>query len=395
MLEITFWILFFIVGYTYVGYALVIWMLVQIKRIIVGKHTPQTISNQNLPDVCLFVTAYNEEDVVEQKVENSFSLKYPKKKIQYLWMTDGSTDRTTKLLNKYPEIQVEHIPERQGKIHAMNRGMQFVKAPIVIFSDSNTLLCEQSILEIVRQFENPRTGCVAGEKRIFENQEDVAATSGESFYWKLESFIKRMDAELNSAVGAAGELFAIRTNLYQQVESDTLLDDFIISLRIAGKGYRIAYSPNAYATETGSVSVKEELKRKTRIAAGGIQSIFRLPNLLNPLHSGWLSFQYFSHKFLRWTLAPFALLFIFLINLIILLEQHAFESANFYAVFFCFQLFMYFIACIGWLFENRKIRFKLFFIPYYFVAMNYASIKGIIRYIKGQQSVVWEKSKRA
>ena len=395
MLETLFWILFFIVAYTFAGYTVLIWLLVQIKRMIFGKRGKIRLDETKLPQVCLFVTAYNEADFVAQKVENSFRLNYPKDKIQYLWLTDGSTDGTPDLLKKYPQLQVEHQLGRKGKIHAMNRGMQFVKAPIVVFSDSNTILGNNAVREIVSQFQDEKVGCVAGEKRILKNEEDTAAASGEGMYWKIESFTKRMDAELSSAVGAAGELFAVRTDLFEEVEADSILDDFTISLKIAGKGYRIAYAPEAFAAEKASASVKEELKRKTRIAAGGIQTLFRLPELFNPVQYGWLSFQYFSHKVLRWTLAPFALFLIFIINFLILLDLQLWETSNFYTLFFYLQLLMYLIALVGWLFENRQIRLKLFFVPYYFTAMNYASIKGIIRYIRGQQSVVWEKSKRA
>lgn len=395
MLETLFWILFFIVAYTFVGYTLLLRFLVSLKRIFKGKSKPIDLDENNLPKVCLFVTAYNESDFVAQKVQNSFSLNYPKEKIQYLWLTDGSTDGTPDLLKKYPQLQVEHEPGRKGKIHAMNRGMKFVKAPIVIFSDSNTILGENSIREIVRQFQNEKVGCVAGEKRILEHEEDTAAASGEGLYWKLESLTKKLDAELSSAVGAAGELFAVRTELFEPVDADAILDDFMISLKIAGKGYRIAYTPEAYAAESASANVKEELKRKTRIAAGGVQTLFRMPQMFNPAQYGWLSFQYFSHKVLRWTIAPFALFLIFFINLLILQKHYSWTSGSFYSVFFYFQTFMYFIALIGWLFENQQLRLKLFFAPYYFTAMNYASIKGIIRYFRGQQSVVWEKSKRA
>ena len=149
----------------------------------------------------------------------------------------------------------------------MNRGIKFVKTPIVIFSDANTLLGKDSIMRIAQMFADPKVGCVSGEKRIFNANEEAASAAGEGIYWKYESTLKRWDAELYSAVGAAGELFAIRTELFNEVEPDTLLDDFIISLRVAMKGYKIDYDPEAYAIETASANVKEELKRKIRIAA--------------------------------------------------------------------------------------------------------------------------------
>ncbi len=389
-----FWILFFILLYTYAGYAVILYFLLKLKKIIF----PQKINQSDYsyePNVCLFVTAFNEKDYIQQKIENSFSLDYPKEKIQYLWITDGSDDGTPELLKKYKDLEVHHLPERKGKMHAMNRGIKFVKAPVIIFSDTNTTLGKNSIREIVAKFSKPETGCVAGEKRIVEKLADDAAGAGEGLYWKIESWIKKMDADLNSAVGAVGELFAIRTELFEEVEIDTLLDDFVISLRIAQKGYKIAYTPNAYAEETASLNVKEELKRKIRIAAGGIQTLFRLKSLLNPFQYGILTWQYISHKVLRWTLAPLALFMFLPVNLFIVMEKQSWGNFDFYSTVLYFQLFCYLLAAFGWFFENRKLRLKVLFIPYYFVSINYASIRGIFRYLKGKQSVNWEKSKRA
>ncbi|HET6557285.1 MAG TPA: glycosyltransferase, partial [Prolixibacteraceae bacterium] len=210
-MEITFWILFGIVVYTFAGYAVLLAILLFVRKILGIRGTKASENQGPLPQVCLFVTAYNESDYVEGKVNNMLSLNYPSDKIQYLWVTDGSDDGTPEKLRQYPQMEVYHLPERNGKIHAMNRGMKFVKAPIVIFSDSNTILCLDAISIIVKTFNNPRVGCIAGEKRIVTNKLDSAAGSGENLYWKFESWVKRMDSELNSTVGAAGELFAIRT----------------------------------------------------------------------------------------------------------------------------------------------------------------------------------------
>lgn len=391
ILEIVFWILLLIVFYTYAGYAFFLYVILLLKKPFAPNSEKKIVEPNELPDVCLFVTAYNEAAYVDVKVRNMLSLNYPPDRIQYLWITDGSDDGTPDKIRQYPEMEVHHQPERKGKIHAMNRGMKFVKAPIVIFSDSNTTLCYDVISVIVEAFQNPEVGCIAGEKRIAIKLADDAAGSGENLYWKFESWIKRMDSELNSAVGAAGELFAIRTSLFTEVENDTILDDFVISLRIAEKGYRIAYTPDAYAVETASVSVSEELKRKVRIAAGGLQTLFRMKELLNPFRFGWLSVQYISHKVLRWTIAPIALFSLLLVNLFIVLK----EPKAFYLYFFYLQLLMYFMALMGWVLEHRKIRFKLLFVPYYFTAMNYAALRGWVRFLKRKQSVNWEKSKRA
>ena len=391
-IKIIYWILIFIVFYSYLGYGILLYFIIKVKRIFKNPSV-ESVTNTELPEVTLFIAAYNEKDFVEIKLENSYNLDYPKDKLKILWVTDGSDDGTPDLLRKYEDIIVLHEPARNGKISAMNRGFKYVTSPIVVFSDANTLLGKQSILEIVKLFSKPRVGCVSGEKRIFRKEKDSAAGAGEGIYWKYESKLKQWDAELYSVVGAAGELFAVRTELFQPVEPDTLLDDFIISLRIAMKGFTIQYSPEAYAMETSSSNVKEEMKRKVRIAAGGIQSIIRLYPLLNFFKYGVLSFQYISHRVLRWTLAPFSLPLIFILNMILAINI-GLNTLSLFVLIFWGQIVFYISALMGWYLENKQLRVKVLFIPYYFFIMNLSIYLGLKRYVTRQQSVNWERAKR-
>lgn len=393
LLKITCWILLFIIVYTYVGYGILLYAIIKIRRFLkIGKNTPIDESFQ--PEVTLFIAAYNEKDYVAAKMKNTLSLDYPKDKLHIVWVTDGSNDGTPDLLKGYPNTTVHHLDARNGKIGAMNRGMQFVKTPIVIFSDANTNLGKESIKRIVKLFSNPKVGCVSGEKRIVDKESDVASGAGEGLYWKYESTLKKWDAELYSVVGAAGELFAIRTSLYRHVEKDTILDDFMISLRVAQDGYTIQYDPEAYAIETASANVKEELKRKIRISAGGIQSIVRLKSLLNVFKYGTLSFQYISHRVLRWSLTPLCLVLLIPVLTILAIDE-GFFSFSLYTLFFWLQNLFYAAALLGWFLENRETRIKILFIPYYFFIMNLSVILGFFRYINNTQSVNWERSKRA
>jgi cellulose synthase/poly-beta-1,6-N-acetylglucosamine synthase-like glycosyltransferase len=391
-LKIIFWVLLFIVFYAYIGYGILLFILVRIKRLIKGKSVKNADPSYE-PDVTLFVTAFNEREFIDEKIKNSLELEYPSEKLHLVWVTDGSDDGTPELLGKYKGVVVHHLPQRNGKINAMNRGMKFVKTPIVVFCDANTMLGKESIRRIVNLFSNPQVGCVSGEKRIFGKEKDAAAGAGEGLYWKYESTLKKWDAELYSVVGAAGELFAIRTELYQEVERDTLLDDFIISLRVAQKGYTIQYDPDAYAIESASANVKEELKRKIRISAGGIQSVVRLSSLLNIFRYGTLSFQYISHRVLRWTLAPLSLLFMIPVGLILAIDSGIMQM-EMYTILFWLQILFYVAALLGWYLENRSIKVKLLFVPYYFFIMNLSVFLGFKRYIKGSQSVNWERAKR-
>jgi cellulose synthase/poly-beta-1,6-N-acetylglucosamine synthase-like glycosyltransferase len=390
--EIIFWALLFVIFYAYLGYGILLFAIIKTRRML-GLSKPAIADVDYEPEVTLFIAAYNEKDFVEAKMKNTRELEYPKEKLQVVWVTDGSDDGTPDELKKFEGVSVHHLPKRSGKIGAMNRGMQFVTTPITIFCDANTLLGRESIRRIIRLFSNPKVGCVSGEKRIFGKDQDSAAGAGEGLYWKYESTLKKWDAELYSVVGAAGELFAIRTELYREVEKDTLLDDFIISLRVAQEGYTIQYDPEAYAIETASANVKEELKRKVRISAGGIQSVVRLRSLLNIFRYGTLSFQYISHRVLRWTLAPLSLLLLIPAGFFLALDEGLFQF-GFYSVLFWLQLLFYVVALLGWYFENRKIRIKLLFVPYYFFIMNLSVFLGLRRYLKGKQSVNWERAKR-
>ena len=281
-LEILFWLSLFLVFYTHLGYGILLYMLVKLKELFVKPVRRQLPPDKRLPDVTLFITAFNEEEVVDEKMRNCLGLDYPADKLHIVWTTDGSNDSTNQRLEDWPQATVHFQPLRQGKTAAMTRGMMLVDTPLVVFTDANTMLNREAIREIVRAFEDPKVGCVAGEKRIAVQEKDGAAAGGEGIYWKYESTLKALDARLYSAVGAAGELFAVRRELFTVMEPDTLLDDFILSLRIAMQGYKIAYCTQAYAIESGSADMREEQKRKVRIAAGGLQSIWRLRELHNP-----------------------------------------------------------------------------------------------------------------
>jgi cellulose synthase/poly-beta-1,6-N-acetylglucosamine synthase-like glycosyltransferase len=392
-IKIIFWSLLLILFYSYIGYGILLYVLVRVKRLINSRKSTGPEPGED-PEVTLFIAAYNERGYIEEKIRNSRSLDYPQGKLHLVWVTDGSDDGTPEILKAYKDVEVYHLAERNGKIGAMNRGMKFVTTPIVVFSDANTLLGRESIRRIVNLFRDPNVGCVSGEKRILKKEKDSAAGAGEGIYWKYESFLKRWDAELHSVVGAAGELFAIRTELYESVERDTLLDDFVISLRVARKGYTIQYDPMAYAMESASANVKEEFKRKVRISAGGIQSVLRLLPLLNIFKYGTLSFQYFSHRVLRWTLAPLSLLLIFPAGLVLAVNE-GLTGFGFYSVLFLLQVMFYLAALTGWYFENRSIRIKALFIPYYFFIMNLCVFLGFRRYLRGSQSVNWERAARA
>ena len=389
-MSIIFWLSLFIVFYTFAGYGIFLYFLIRIKRYFKERTIVRYTDYDAFPACTLVVAAYNEEIFIQEKIENCLKLKYPEGKLKLLFVTDGSSDKTPEIISRYPQIQLLHQPERAGKIAAVHRAMTYVDTEIVVFTDANTFLNADALISICRHYKDTTVGAVAGEKRVQVNENADASAAGEGFYWKYESALKKWDSELYSVVGAAGELFSVRRSLYQDVPADTILDDFMISMLIAEKGYRIVYEPEAYAIETASENVSEELKRKIRIAAGGIQSILRLKSLFNPFKNPVLSFQYISHRVLRWTVTPFLLILVFILNVVLASES----GATFYQLVFAGQILFYLLAILGLIMEKRQIRIKVLFIPYYFCVMNYAVLMGIIRYFSKKQSSIWEKALR-
>lgn len=389
-LQVVFWAGVAVVFYAYLGYAIVLKALLLLKK----QHSrPDYSPDADIPDVAFIVCAYNEADFIEKKIENSVGVAYPAGKITYYFVTDGSDDDTPDLVKHFPYPDgirwfLLHQPERKGKIAAFQRAMKMVEAPVVVSTDANTEINRDAVLNLTRHFKDPRVGAVAGEKRIRMPQNSDAGAAGEGIYWRYESALKLMDARFGSAIGAAGELFAFRSTAYEDVPPDTLVEDFYMTMRMAMKGWRIGYEPLAFATEEASADIREEWKRKVRIAAGGLQAVVRLAPLLNFFKYGKLSFQYVSHRVLRWTVAPVLLPLLLVLNAILC------QTKSFYQPILVLQLVFYAAAIAGWIFENRSIRLKAFFVPYYFCLMNIAMYAGFLRLAGKKQSVLWEKARR-
>jgi cellulose synthase/poly-beta-1,6-N-acetylglucosamine synthase-like glycosyltransferase len=386
-IELGFWTSFGIVFYAFLGYGIILYIMVKIKRIS-GK------GNKNIPipfepPITLVIPCFNEAEILAEKIANSKQLDYPSDKLKIIFITDGSTDNSETVLKVWPEIEVLHQNRRAGKTAAENRSMKYVQTPFVIFSDANTMLNKEAVRNIVMHFANDNVGCVSGEKRIINESSDSASAAGEGIYWKYESLLKKLDSELYSAVGAAGELVAFRTSLYKDLPEDTLLDDFMQSMQMAAAGFKIVYEPEAYAVETASENVAEELKRKVRICAGGWQSIKRLSGKLTFSKTPLLYFQYLSHRVLRWTITPFLLIAMFILNM-----RMGTDGNKFYQVLMGTQVLFYTAALVGFVLENRKLRFKPAFVPYYFCIMNYAVLAGLRKYLSGQQKATWDKAQR-
>ncbi len=396
-LYIIFWVLFAVIFYTYIGYGVILWLYLKLRGgrfYVKGQHIP----DERLPKVTIIIAAYNEQHFINEKMANTMSLHYPSDKMRVIIITDGSTDDTADIVRAAAEpngIIHLHKTERTGKAAAINRAVEYASdAEILIFSDANSLLNPESVKYLALHYEDPLVGGVAGEKKIISNDQKSVHGKGEGLYWKYESVLKKIDSDFYTVVGAAGELFSVRKNLFEKIPENIILDDFLISMAVCRKGFVVKYEPAAFAMETPSLSIADEQRRKVRISAGSFQAMSRLKDLFNIFRYGKLTFQFISRNALRWALCPFALPLLLLVNLLIMFAGS--PDSQFYFWFGIAQLLFYLAALIGWISVGRNSKIvKLFYVPFYFVFMHMAVWAGLIRYLKGEQSAVWEKSSRS
>ncbi|MDD5680411.1 MAG: glycosyltransferase family 2 protein [Candidatus Omnitrophica bacterium] len=380
--KLFFWIMIFLIVYSYFLYPIFLVLFSLFKKPI------EVNSNGSyIPSVSMVISAYNEEKIIEEKIQNCLALDYPKEKLEIVVGSDGSTDNTARIFAKFSNraIRFWDFPERMGKVNILNEIIPHLTSEIVVFSDANTMYEADAIKELVKPFSNPKIGCVCG-KLILKKPDRNCSGEFEGFYWKYESFLKKYEGRQGSLLGANGGIYAIRKNLFEILPPNTIIEDFVLPMKILSKGYNIYFALDAIATEETSRSIHEESKRKIRIGAGAYQTLLMTLPMLN-IFRGFPSFAYWSHKVIRW-LVPFFLIALVLINLFLL--QHG----NIYQCLFYLQAIFYGGALAGYLLSKRKHQLKLFLTLYYFVAMNVSLLLGFFRFISGTQQVTWERAER-
>lgn len=376
-----FWFCLAVLFYCYVGYGVLLYFINAFKR-----------ENKNVskpfyqPEVTLVIPAYNEAAVLPQKLQNTFALRYPAGKLHIIVAADGSDDATSALVQQYPGVQVVHHQQRQGKAAALNHAVQQVQTPIVIFSDADTLLNVDAVQRLVLHFAAEKVGGVAGEKKIRAGHSSVGRAEG--LYWQYEAIMKGLDAQFYTVLGA-GELLAMRTQLFPALNHNLILDDLYLSLHIGLKGYTVAYEPGAWATEAPTISLREEKKRKVRIAAGAFQAIEKL-SLRRLLHHPKMAFQYFSRRWLRWVVCPVFIIAVLLVNILLVLQQ----KGDVYEGLLLLQALFYATALVGWLLIKGRKVVAWATVPFYFLFMNYCMLQGLFVYLSGQQTALWQKAEK-
>lgn len=369
-----------VIAYAYFGYGALIWLISR----FVGK--PPRLTDE-LPPVSVVIAAYNEAPIISARIENVLALDYPADRLELLVVTDGCTDGTEAAIRAYahdPRVRLLSRSVRSGKVNALNAAIPLAKGDIIVGSDANCFFRPDCIRQLVRHFGDPRVALVAGEKRIHQGAGSVSL--GEGLYWRYESWLKTLDSKVSTALGATGEVFAMRKAVFKPMPTDAIIEDFMLSMGLVRDGYRVVYEPAAIATEDASASFADEFKRKVRIVAGGWQSVVRLWPLLLPTR-GLVWFQYVSHRVLRWILVPSLLPVALGANLVLAVHGR-------YQGLLALQLAMYLAAFCGYLLQRRGIRWKVFYVPFYFAFLNVAALLGAYRYLAKRQPVTWEKARR-
>lgn len=385
-MTLLFYISLFIIAYTYLGYPILIVFIGQLVKLFRISHQNKMVVSDDLPHITVVIAAYNELDYLEEKITNTLSLVYPKEKISIFIVTDGSTDGSDKLVSRYSQVQLFHQQERNGKVAAINRILPFVKSDIVLFTDANIILYEGALHQIVQHFNDPLIGAVAGEKKVSDGR-DRGAVAAEGLYWKYESMIRKADANIHSVTGAAGEVFALRTELVRPIPEGIICDDLYMSLQVIDQGYRIDYEEKAYGIELYSFSIAKEWKRKIRIAAGSIQ-IFRKMDWWRLLYKRPIPvLQIINRKLLRWIVVPYLVVLVPI--LVAMMDVDGINIRSLELLFLC--SFFYAWALLGGIFIKFKFIPRFFYLPFYFVWANIAMIAGTWQYLSGRSFTVWEK----
>lgn len=371
-----FYISLILLFYVYIGYAMLITLIVLLK-----KRAQYRIDPDYTPMVSVIVPARNEERVIQDKIENLLSLDYPKERMEMIIVSDQSTDQTNSIVQRYQDQGITLLPldERHGKTLAQNIAVEHSKGEIIIFSDANAMYAKDAIHHLVGHFKNPGVGGVSGEL-CYTVPHESRVGDEENIYWNLDKFLKKQENRLAGIPGANGSIYAVRKSLYIPLQKD-IISDFIEPLLIQYNKHKVIFEPRAKSFEESSYIFKQEFRRKKRIITRSLSSLLQHKYLLNPFKNGGMALQIWSHKVLRW-LNPIFLILLFISN-IFLLHIPGFR------IIFIIQLIFYILAGIGYKFHSNKLP-KAIQIALYFCTINLASLLALIDSCRGKQTTVWE-----
>lgn len=376
MVAFIFWASVIFIGYTYIGYPVLLWSISFLKK------RETCIDESFTPKVSMIIAAYNEEKCIREKLIQTLELDYPKNRFEVIVASDGSTDKTDEIVLEFKDKGVSLIRQdpRGGKTAAQNRAVKAANGEILIFSDATTIFEPTAIRALVKHFKDPGVGCVAGREIFIENKTSVSRQAG--FFWKYELFLRKKEAAIFTLIGVSGCIFAIRPQLYTRLP-EGLIEDFALPLQLASRGFRTLYEEKAIGYEEASKTIRNEFSRKARIVSGGINVVMTMRYLLNPIRFPLLSFYLFSHKICRW-LVPICMMIAFSGNILLL------KGGLVYIFLFSGQVLFYLAALFGHLFHSKIKLPAGIRIIYHFSIMNFSALVGMYKYLTEEKVALWE-----
>lgn len=378
---ILFFLSFSVIFYSYAGYPLLIFSFAKIFS------KPKRYT-EVFPYVTVLIPAFNEEKYIAEKLNNTLDLDYPREKMQILVAADGSSDATPDIVKSYADkgVQLNYIPERNGKMAAIVRAIQFCSGEIVVFSDANNMYDSQALRQLLLPFSDSTVGASTGAKHIIEDGRELS--SAEGLYWKYESLIKTSESKINSCVSSVGEILAMRRDAFIPPKEKIINDDHYIILDLMRRGYRVIYVPEAHSFEYVSLTAQDEVERRTRMNAGLYQTMSMSKQLL-PFQNPLLVWQVISHKYIR-AIVPFAFILLFLSNVLIS-AFYTDDRVLLFQFILYFQVLFYLLAGLGNFINFNGVLGKIFYIPVFLVNSNIATLKGFYKFIANQQLHVWNR----
>lgn len=369
------------VVYTYLGYPIVIYGF---SRLFGRAPAATPVVDGALPRVALLIAAYNEAEVIEQRIVNALALDYPGDRLQIVIASDGSQDATAEICRRYTgRVRLLDFPQRRGKAAALNAAVAELDADIIVFSDANTSMDIQAVRRLAEWFVNPKAGAVCGRLVLTDPR---TGRNVDSVYWRYETFLKRCEGRLDGPLGANGAIYAIRRSLFVPLPPGTLVDDLLVPLSAKLKyGCRIDYDPRAVAFEESAPDLRGEYHRRARIGTGALQAITTLWPLLGPRY-GWTAFAFWSHKIFRWA-CPLFMIAAF-VSCMLLAGDGLYRGLLFAQVIF------YALCALGANIRttNRVARFLRVFSL--FASMNVALLIGFLRWFAQRQNGTWTRTQR-
>lgn len=384
VLKLVFWLAFTFLLYNYFLYPLLLFIINKFSR-----ENNTLITDLNfLPEVTFVVSAYNEEEVIADKIRNCLELDYPEDLLEILVVSDASTDKTDEIVKKLSaqdsRLRLLRQNERQGKSIGLNSAVEHATGEFIVFSDANAMYEKDALRQLVKYFANQQVGYVVGKALYYDGTGEPAAEN-EGLYWRYETFIKQLESDFHSVCVGDGAIYAIRKSLYRDLKADDI-GDFANPLMIASEGYLGVFNPEAICYEHAAGDYQKEFFRKRRIVNRSWRAFKRYIKLFNIREQYKFIFELFSHKILRW-FNWLLLLTLFISNLLIVLLQ----PSPFFMFFLLLQIGFLFLAAVGWWYRDKEAELPIFiYLPYYFLTVHFAAFLGIWDEFRGVRWTTWD-----